>query len=307
MVFHLISVSPGSGNDARGFPQGQVARDHVGRQPSDVGELFDGAEAQLALRVRVVGLGDKTGREKGREVLLAVRFKFKLKISFLAFTQSAINVSSSCLTLSPTTPDRSLWERHVNLPRLERRFRVWTGRKGNNHSRHLGNLLLGASGRRATVQTAPAPLHLLQGRSSPAAPRPRPLPRLPEELPCRAGMATPPPSTGRHCHQHPQPGAPSQPAILIIFSHEISQWLFSLLSGQRPKSTARLPRHCLDPPTPPSRASSSATCPPLSVPATLALTPSFLSCPFAPSLLSNHLRAQPPKSYHLGSLICPRR
>ena len=57
MVFHLISVSPGSGNDARGFPQGQVARDHVGRQPSNVGELFDGAEAQLALRVRVVGLG----------------------------------------------------------------------------------------------------------------------------------------------------------------------------------------------------------------------------------------------------------
>lgn len=31
----------------------------------NVGELFDGAEAQLALRVRVVGLGEKTGRQKG--------------------------------------------------------------------------------------------------------------------------------------------------------------------------------------------------------------------------------------------------
>ena len=190
MVFHLISVSPGSGNDACGFPQGQVARDHVGRQPSNVGELFNGAEAQLALRVRVVGLGEKTGREKGREVLLAVRFKFKLKISFLVFTQSAINVSSSCLTLSPRKPNHSLWERQVNLPRLERCFRVWTGKKGNNHSRHLGNLLLGASGRQAPVQNAPAPTPPTPGALLSWSPHPRPLPRPPKGSP--AGLGWPP-------------------------------------------------------------------------------------------------------------------
>lgn len=52
-------------------------------------------------------------------MLLAVRFKLKLKISLLAFTQSAVNVSSSRLALSPRTPDLSLWERHADLPRLE--------------------------------------------------------------------------------------------------------------------------------------------------------------------------------------------
>lgn len=51
--------SSGSGNDARGLPQGQVACDHVRRQPANVGELFDGAEPQLALGVCVVGLGGK--------------------------------------------------------------------------------------------------------------------------------------------------------------------------------------------------------------------------------------------------------
>ena len=262
MVFHLISVSPGSGNDARGFPQGQVARDHVGRQPSNVGELFDGAEAQLALRVRVVGLGEKTGREKGREVFLAVRFKFKLKISFLAFTQSAINVSSSCLTLSPRTPNHSLWERHVNLPRLERCFRVRTGKKGNNHSRHLGKSAwrLRAAGTRPDC-TRP---HSTYSRGAPLLlPPPQASPKAPRRAPLQGWDGQP-----ASFHWKGLPSTPAARGIVTtcnsdhVFSHEISQQLFSLLSGQRCKATARLLRHCLG--SPPSRASSSATCPPLS-------------------------------------------
>lgn len=53
---HFIFTSEGSGNDACGFSQGQVACDNVGWQPPNVGKLFDGAEAKLALGVSVVGL-----------------------------------------------------------------------------------------------------------------------------------------------------------------------------------------------------------------------------------------------------------
>ena len=134
-----------------------------------------------------------------------------------------------------------------------RRFKVRRGRKGNNHSRHLGNLLLGTSGRQATVQTAPAPTPPTPRALLSCCPLPQASPKAPRQAPLQGWEGHPTPSTRRDCHQHPQPGTPSQPAVLIIFSHEISQWLFSLLSGQRPKSTARLLRHCLGPPTPPCR------------------------------------------------------
>lgn len=63
-VFHLLPISQGSGNDACGLPQGQVASDDVGGQPPDVGKLFNGAEPQLALGVSVVGLGGKPAQRK---------------------------------------------------------------------------------------------------------------------------------------------------------------------------------------------------------------------------------------------------
>lgn len=64
IAFHRLPISPGSGNDACGLPQGQVASDDVGGQPPDVGKLFDGAEPQLALGVSVVGLGGKPAQGK---------------------------------------------------------------------------------------------------------------------------------------------------------------------------------------------------------------------------------------------------
>ena len=63
-AFHIISVSQGSGNDARGLPQGQVASDDIRWQPPDIGKLFNGAEPQLALGVSVVGLGGKQAQGK---------------------------------------------------------------------------------------------------------------------------------------------------------------------------------------------------------------------------------------------------
>lgn len=63
-VFHLITASQGSGHDACGLPQGQVASDHIGGQPPNVGKFFDGAEPQLALRVSVVGLGGKQAQRR---------------------------------------------------------------------------------------------------------------------------------------------------------------------------------------------------------------------------------------------------
>lgn len=116
--------------------------------------------------------------------------------------------------MSPRTPNHSLWERHVNLPRLARCFRVRTGRKGNNHSRQLGNILLGASGRQAPVQTAPTPTPLTQGCFSPASPLPAP--KALQRAPLQGWDDHPTPSTGRGRHQHLQPGASSQPAILIM-------------------------------------------------------------------------------------------
>lgn len=88
--FHLISTSQGSGNDACGLPQGQVASDDVRGQPPDIGKLFNGAEAQLALGVGVVGLGGKQA-EKGRTVVVVVNvlslknFSILLKVRYLHF------------------------------------------------------------------------------------------------------------------------------------------------------------------------------------------------------------------------------
>ena len=199
--------------------------------------------------------------------------------------------------MSPRTPNHSLWERHVNLPRLARCFRVRTGRKGNNHSRQLGNILLGASGRQAPVQTAPTPTPLTQGCFSPASPLPAP--KALQRAPLQGWDGHPTPF-----HWKGLPPTPAAGGIVTacnsdhVFSREVSQRLFSLLSGQRPKATTQLRRHCLGPPLP--EPLPQPRVPYSVVPATLALTPSFLSCPFALFLLSN-------QSYHLGSLICPCR
>lgn len=71
-VFHFIFPSQGSGNDACGLSQSQVASDDIGWQPPNVGKLFDGAEPQLALGVSVVGLGGKQAQRRAEEVVVAV-------------------------------------------------------------------------------------------------------------------------------------------------------------------------------------------------------------------------------------------
>lgn len=53
--FPLHLPFSGSGNDACGLPQGQVAGDDVRGQPPNIGKLFNGAEPQFALGVCVVG------------------------------------------------------------------------------------------------------------------------------------------------------------------------------------------------------------------------------------------------------------
>ena len=181
-----------------------------------------------------------------------------------------------------------------------RRFRVRPGRKGNNHSRHLGNLLLGASGRQATVQTAPAPTPPTPRALLSCCPPPQASPKAPRRAPLRGWEGHPTPFHWK--------GLPSTPTARDTFPTCNSDHLFSwnlsmaLLSALRTKAQVHstAPQTLPGPPQPHLPETSSAMCPPLSVPATLALTPSFLSCPFAPSLLSNHLQGSAPKVISSG-------
>lgn len=58
-VFHLVSISQGSGNNACGLSQGQITSNYIRWQPPNIGKLLDGTEPQFALRVCVLGLGRK--------------------------------------------------------------------------------------------------------------------------------------------------------------------------------------------------------------------------------------------------------
>lgn len=129
--------------------------------------------------------------------------------------------------------------------------------------------------------TTPTPL--TQGAS--LLLRPSPL-QKPLQSPCRAGQP-PHPFHWEDCHQHLLArGASSQPAILITsFLVRVST---ALLSALRTKAQG----HSTAPQTLPWDPTFTQPLPqprvPYSVvPATLALTPSFLSCPFALFLLSN--------------------
>lgn len=159
-----------------------------------------------------------------------------------------------------------------------------------------GIFCLVPQGGRHPSRVHPSRLHLPRGASLLLPPSP--LPRLSEGLPCRAGMATSPPSTGRDCHQHLQPGALSQPAILIM------SFLVKSLNGSSLCSQDKSPRpqHSSADTAwdAPSRASSSAACPLLcgsSYPGSDTLLPVL---PIRPFLAQQSV-------YHLGSLICPCR
>lgn len=75
IVFHFNSISQGSGNDAYGVYQGQVASDNIGWQPANVGKVFHGVEPQLALLVTVVARRPKTSeclaglKDRGASIL----------------------------------------------------------------------------------------------------------------------------------------------------------------------------------------------------------------------------------------------
>lgn len=181
-------------------------------------------------------------------------------------------MSSPCLTLSPRTLNRSVWQRHISLPRLEKGFRVWTGGRVNNHIRHrdpCGWCLRATSNRSKLnscrsslpdpcLQTPPAsskcsrsvtqgrgaggtpsPHHLLPVRCSPASPhRPQVTSMAPwATLQCRTGH--PPSSTGKGCHP--------TPAARGIFTTCSSDHVFPPETSQGPKSAAQLLRPCLGP------------------------------------------------------------